>query len=188
MCEKYSDLIMKYMDNSISNTEKSELLGHTVKCEACKSELMMYSEMLQGFENFAQVQAPVHFTQAVMQRVKKLELSNKKSAMKLRSILVYAAFGAIASMFASIIITGLFGGQILTWAYHIGAQDMARLLTPMYDAVLTLFYLITDIFSGVFEFEPGAAALYSYVALVIFIALIAVQVQLKPTKSNLEDK
>lgn len=178
-CEKYSGLMMKYMDNELTDGEFATLNQHIAKCAACKEEFEAYTDMLQGFEKFEELSAPEHFVHNVMSRVATLGIyETQKAVPKISNLLIYVGVAALAFAILMVMVIGAFGGQIITLFYHAGAHSFASFLSPLYDAVLSLFYIITDVFANLFDVEVSLLAIYGSVAFVVFLGLVALQFSL----------
>jgi len=70
-CSEISNLIMKYVDNVISEVELKNLNKHIINCESCKQEFEMMTEMIKCINELPEVSPPYDFEAKVMNRISK---------------------------------------------------------------------------------------------------------------------
>lgn len=71
-CEKANELIMKYMDGTITEDEAVILNSHINLCDTCKSEFEAYDSILSEFDSFEYVEPPLGFEEIVMDKINAL--------------------------------------------------------------------------------------------------------------------
>lgn len=93
-CERANELIMKYMDGTITENEAIQLNLHINECQTCKEEFAVYDSILEEFESFKYVEPPKGFDEAVMEKIHALpdvSYINEKSVYRT----IYSVFTAL---------------------------------------------------------------------------------------------
>lgn len=82
-CNKANKLILKFMENSITEEEYISLENHLENCKECEDDFSLYTSVLDDFEqNINIMEAPSDFTQNVMKKIEHIKpdyIDNKKS-------------------------------------------------------------------------------------------------------------
>lgn len=69
-CKKANDLMMKYMDMTMTEKEANALKEHIGKCAECYEDFLTYNEILEGFsDNSDNIAAPEGFEACVMEKI-----------------------------------------------------------------------------------------------------------------------
>ena len=76
-CEGAELLLMKYMDNTLAETETDPLNAHLESCGKCRGDFMIYDEILRELSHQT-VYAPDNFEALVMDVIRKLPSDSKK--------------------------------------------------------------------------------------------------------------
>lgn len=73
-CKSAKVLLMKYMDGDISKKEVLKLRSHTDCCEKCREEFLIYTQILEGFDELEKYEAPEGFEACVMEKIQDIEV------------------------------------------------------------------------------------------------------------------
>jgi len=87
-CSKANELMMKYMDGTLSEQDAGRLRKHIDQCEGCKADFTVYDEIVSAFEMPEETFAPDGFVEAVMTKINALESASVKATVKADSILL----------------------------------------------------------------------------------------------------
>jgi hypothetical protein len=189
LCDKYDDLMMKYMDGILDEAEESELRLHMESCFVCFEDFEAYSGILKGFNEMEIVEAPADFAAKVMERVTALDLywSARVPAVSSDSdvkgqiidgfisvawvLLVFGLFGAAALTF--------FGTEILTWLEGAGLYGLTSVLAPLADSLgyfAASFSQFAD--NALVGLSRQSMILYSLSLLLVFVVLVVLQINM----------
>jgi hypothetical protein len=193
LCEKYDNLMMKYMDGILERAEEAELKAHMEVCSDCFEDFTAYSEILKGFNEMEIAPAPPDFAAKVMKRVVALDLysssfyhsSLKEATVKGKIIdgfisaawvlLVFALFGGAALAF--------FGAEIFAWMESAGFYSLVNVLAPIADslsyAVTSFNQFAVDSFD---DLPRQNMILYSFSLLLVFVGLVVLQININREK------
>jgi len=72
VCHDVDDLIMKYMDGGVDESEVVKMREHLSVCCRCAADFKMYDDILAGFSEIKLLCAPIGFEDRVMCRVAEL--------------------------------------------------------------------------------------------------------------------
>ena len=89
-CSEVNNLIMKYLDGSISEVELKLLNRHRLNCWECNEEFEMMTEIIKYINELPEISPPYDLEEKVMKRIRM-----KRSASSMFSMLV-----GVAGMFA----------------------------------------------------------------------------------------
>ena len=87
-CSRANELMMQYMDGTLSEANAAKLRKHIDHCEACSADFAVYDEIVGAFEICDETPAPDGFVEAVMTKVSALESVSVKAAGKADNILL----------------------------------------------------------------------------------------------------
>jgi len=181
-CNRYGDLMMKYMDGGLSATEKTSLHEHMEACEACAEDFAAYGEILEGFEAMELVEAPPELTTQVMERVAALNLyapkKSAKTSLKEKVTLVAFALFGFAAVF--MVALSLFGTQIVSLLYGLGWFGLLNVIAPIVEGIGSFFANFGGLFVGLGDIAPASLIIFSVAMLLVFAALVALQISLSP--------
>jgi len=103
-CKKAGNLMIKQMDDELSEQEFLKLAQHLEECECCKEDYAVYNEMLADFEGMDNlIAAPIGFEQGVMAQIADLAPEMKKSR---NETILAAVIGALSAMVGLLLFFG----------------------------------------------------------------------------------
>ena len=183
VCEKYSDLMMKYMDGLLDDFEQMNLDKHIEACEACREDFAIYQEMLTDFGNEEIIEAPESFVTSIMEKVEDINIYFPKKVRDKGKMLDNVIFGVWCLMgivFATGAALFLQGDAIFGWLYANGLAALAIIIQPFAD--------FASGFGGTVEYYTASAsgwfgtnmADFAIVFLLAFVGLVAVQFYMSP--------
>jgi hypothetical protein len=184
MCNKYGDYMMRYMDGILGDFEEMNLKKHMEACAVCREDFAVYSEILQGFRDFSEtqiVEAPADFAPAVMAKITALNLYAPKKG-RLIDALIFSAWTILALALFGGTALALFGTEILGWLQGIGLYGIADGLNPLIAVINNGLTAITDFFANMGYWPRETAIFYSIVFLLVFVALVALQLSMSQGK------
>jgi len=190
-CEKYSELMMQYMDGVLTADGKANLDEHMNICEGCQEDFAAYNEILQGINDAVEiVEAPADFASSVMAKVSELNLYAPKqvkarSSERLIDGIIFAAWLVFAVTIFAGAALAIFGEQIVEWANTQGFYALSEILYSMSNFVATVTTAIAGLFSNMGESAGGTTIFYSMAFLVLFIGLVLLQIYIAPKKKTL---
>ena len=76
-CTKYRELLSGFVDNALTEAEKTELTAHLKGCAACRALLAVYRDVANAAEE-SMAEPPADFAAGVMQRIKALDSPDGK--------------------------------------------------------------------------------------------------------------
>ena len=183
VCEKYGDLMMKYMDGLLDDFEQMNLNKHIEACEACREDFAIYQEMLTDFGTEEIIEAPEGFVAAVMEKVDDINLYFPKKVRDKGKILdnvIFAVWGLMAVAFAAGAALFLSGDAIFGWLHTNGLAAVAAAIQPFAD--------FASSFGGTLEYYTTTASgwfgtninEFTLVLLLTFAALVGLQFYMSP--------
>jgi len=87
-CSKANELMMKYMDGTITESDADRLRKHITECETCKADFLIYDEIVSAFTELDNTPAPDGFVEAVMTKIEFLKPASAKASDKADGILL----------------------------------------------------------------------------------------------------
>ena len=97
-CSKANEMMMRFMDGTLSEDDAARLHKHLASCDGCRADFAIYDEIVADFLTLEETPAPDGFVEAVMARVEALEPVSKKVNEKIDNILV-AVWGGFSVLF-----------------------------------------------------------------------------------------
>ncbi len=86
-CKNSANLMMKFMDKTITNKEADKLKRHAAACPSCKADLEMYDEILSCFDDVEIFDAPHGFELCVLEKLQNIDIYTKKIAARVDSFM-----------------------------------------------------------------------------------------------------
>ncbi|MCL2572944.1 MAG: zf-HC2 domain-containing protein [Defluviitaleaceae bacterium] len=184
-CEKYGELMMKYMDGRLDDFEQMNLDKHMEACEACREDFAMYQEMLASFDHSNEeiIEAPEGFAAAVMEKVEDINIyfpTKIRNDGKVLDSVIMAVWGFLVATFVMGSALLLYNEAIFEWLTANGLGVIVAALQPIVDFAFGISSAIggyTSIASGWFGTNISDFAI---IALIIFVGLVAVQFYMSP--------
>ena len=192
-CEKYGELMMKYMDGLLDDFDQMNLDKHIEACEACREDFAIYKEMLTGFDNNNEeiIEAPEGFVAAVMEKVEDINLYFPKTVRDKGKVLdnvIFVVWGLLAAAFMAGGALFLQGEAIFGWLEANGLTAIAAAIQPFANFAAgfgeTLNYYTTTA-SGWFGANISDFALLFLLA---FVVLVGVQFFMSPKYAEIKRK
>ncbi|HPD00272.1 MAG TPA: zf-HC2 domain-containing protein [Acetivibrio sp.] len=90
-CEQFEDSIMKHIDGEINDIENNRLMKHLRECAECSRKLEELKSIMGTLEQTDVIEPPFDLEQTVMEKVKKLDVYNKKLKEKKLMMSYFAA-------------------------------------------------------------------------------------------------
>ena len=191
VCEKYGDLMMKYMDGLLDDFEQMNLDKHIEACETCREDFSIYQEMLTDFNTEEIIEAPEGFVAAVMEKVEDINIYFPKKVRDKGKMLDNVIFGIWGLLAAALVAgTALFlqGEAIFGWLHANGLDAVAATARPFADFAAG--------FGGTLEYYTAAASGwlgtnindFAIVFLLAFVVLVGVQFYMSPKYAEIKRK
>ena len=191
VCEKYGDLMMKYMDGLLDDFEQMNLDKHIEACEACREDFSIYQEMLTDFSTEEIIEAPEGFVAAVMEKVEDINIYFPKKVRnkgKLLDNVIFGIWGLLAVVFAAGAALFLQGEAIFSWLNANGLEAVAAVARPFADFATG--------FGGTLEYYTTTASGwlganvndFAIIFLLVFVVLVGVQFYMSPKFAEIKRK
>jgi len=193
-CEKYSELMMKYMDGLLDDFEQMNLEKHIEACETCREDFAIYQEMLTGFEqnNVEIIEAPENFVASVMEKVDDINLYFPKQVRdkgKIVDSIIFAVWAFFAATFAAGTLVFFQGDAILNWLFDSSLYAIANVFQPIVNFATGFGQTLGLYMSGAAEWLNAANhSIYAAFFLVAFMALVAIQFYISPKYAEIKRK
>lgn len=100
-CNKASKLMMKFMDNSLTDEENLLLEKHLEECVECKKDFSLYTEILEDFSTeILDIEVPENLEEMVMEKIEEIE--PRYIDLKNRTNIFYYITAGLVSLLFSI--------------------------------------------------------------------------------------
>ena len=184
-CEHADMLIMKYMDEEISEAEAKELNTHLCVCEKCKESFMVFDSMLTMMEEVPQVTAPLGFEEEVMTKILALPMQEKRYVYSKNDKMKIALVGSFTFLLSIGAVLISYRDQILqTMMQNPSMKDFVSRLMPVIEMAesrsVELAGGIGNIFIGIDNILTAGAGLIA----TAILALCGVQFVLARRKNR----
>ena len=185
VCEKYGELMMKYMDGLLDDFEQMNLDKHIEACEACREDFAIYQEMMAGFDhkNEEIIEAPENFVASVMEKVDDINIYFPKKVRDRGKILdnaIFVIWGVMAVAFAVGTALFLSGEAIFGWLQANGLAAVTIFMQPFADFA-TGFGMTLEYYTQTASGWLGAnISDFAIVFLLAFVVLVGVQFYMSP--------
>lgn len=176
-CNKTEDLIMRYMDGSISEMEAVKLNEHISECELCREEFQAYDEVMALFLESELEEAPPEFEERVMARIACLTPNYVRGPKWTLNNVSGTLWGIYCILFGFGVMAVMYRDAVLEFiSKNPSAASVVSVLYPIRDR----FVQLTSEFTQMFEqlavtFNTYAAQSRVFVLTVLGI-IIAMQV------------
>ncbi|MCL2574822.1 MAG: anti-sigma factor [Defluviitaleaceae bacterium] len=182
-CEKYTDMMMDYMDGNLSDVEQNELKQHMEECNACNEDFAAYSEILQGFNELEIIEAPEDFAASVMAKIYELNLyAPKKASVKERLVdgAIFAAWVSVATVLFGGIGFAIFGNGAVHFAQIQGFYTLSNIFEAITVASQSIIAAIGSFLASIGNWSESSMVVYSIAFFALFAALLLLQVYIIP--------
>lgn len=169
-CHNADELMMKYMDNALTENEAALLGKHLEACPRCEADFRLYDSILTGFSEMELISTPEGFEARVMEKILALPsvFEKRGSAVDNMMCLIWGAFSVL---FGFGFMLTLNGGAIMEYIY-------SEPMLASYAGILTLVGAEVAAFSGsmalVLNGMLTAAVGYASASRYILLAVLAV--------------
>ena len=185
VCEKYGDLMMKYMDGILDDFEQMNLDKHIEACEACREDFAIYQEMMTGFDykNEEIIEAPENFVACLMEKVDDMNIYFPKKVRDRGRMLdnaIFVIWGVMAAALAAGTALFLSGEAIFGWLQANGLTAVTVFMQPFADFAMG-FGMTLEYYTQTASGWLGAnISDFAIVFLLVFVALVGVQFYMSP--------
>ena len=186
-CEKYSILMMQYMDNNLSDFDKINLDKHMEACPNCAEDFAAYSAILEGFaEGDDLFEAPEGFEAAVMAQVEELNIYPVPvlDRSRLFDNIIFGISGAALAFFVIGAILHVYQYELLNFLSYSGHERLYDLASGYIGFSGLWINGLIAFGNGVAGFTYDYLAPFSMVFLGFFILLVGIQFRLAPNKTR----
>ena len=172
-CNRAYELFMKYMDDTMDESEAANLGRHLSGCPQCAADFEIYDEILTGFSKIDLIHAPEGFEEHVMQRVAELP----SPAVKLNSSIdnmMCLIWGSVSVLFGIGFLMTLNRGAIMEYLYsHPELTGYASILEQVgeYGAELAGNLMITVNQTITSAAEYASVSRYALLAVLAVLAV-----------------
>jgi hypothetical protein len=147
---------MKHMDDELSDTEYAQLVSHTKECIHCRRELEDLKNITGILNIKEEIELPCELQDSVMQRVRSLDIYNKKIREK-RLMAVYFVSAMVVSL-VMIVLGTVFRDSILDMMINVGVPiSVAHFL---YGGLTRLAVEVQIAYETVIYFKSRASDFY----------------------------
>ncbi len=137
-CNQANELIMKYMDGTLTKEETITLNQHLALCERCKQEFDIFNQMLIGFEvdEIEEVDLGVEFTQSVMEEVYTIGYIKKPTF--LRKLVFNISTACVLTILAFLLFTIVFVPDLQVFTNNLQNETIKSFFVS-YNSFLVTF-------------------------------------------------
>ncbi|MDR1531242.1 MAG: zf-HC2 domain-containing protein [Clostridiales bacterium] len=172
-CAKADELMMRYMDGTLSEDDAVLLKKHLDTCAACAEDFSLYDEIVTHFSEDTLVSAPEGFEKAVMERIRALPALVARPEL---DTLLYLVWGAVSVLFGIGLIVFFNRDAIIeSLAANPAFARYIDLLPPVSDYVTTVLADVSQTVSAVADSVQAYISSFRYLLLIIFVILAAAQ-------------
>lgn len=125
-CNRSNDLIMKYFDGTVNESERLQLMQHINTCKSCCDEFESLKDIFNCLEEDNHIEPPVNFEEQVMQKVNSYEDDRRKKVDGFL-MLIYGVTVLILGIFTVIFAVMIRrSGALESFASIEGVQNVIR--------------------------------------------------------------
>lgn len=188
-CKKANDLMMKYMDQIITENEALLLRDHVSSCADCLEDFKIYDEMMTDFADIEIISAPEGFEESVALKIEESGFVYKPRNKFINNLLTNL-IGGVAVIFAIGFIFIVNRDNIMNFMLtNDFLSSYMDIITPMTNLITTY---TNNFIAAVSQFASSVAVFAAgnkYYILGAFIALLIAQyVILRRKENKVEDK
>ena len=75
-CSEAEELMMKYMDNELSESDAKRLNSHILECVECKESFFIYGSLISDLKILSDYEAPLGFEAEVLAKISTISIDN----------------------------------------------------------------------------------------------------------------
>jgi len=185
VCEKYGDLMMKYMDGLLDDFEQMNLDKHMEACEVCREDFAIYQEMLTEFDSSIEeiIEAPDSFAASVMEKIDDINIYFPKKVRdkgKLLDGLIFAVWMLMATAFAGGTALYFQSDSIFNWMDANGLGVAIAVLQPFADFAASFGMTLEQFVVTASGWLGANLADFSIMFLPTVLILVGVQFYMSP--------
>lgn len=149
-CELYEDSIMKNLDGEIDDIENNRLMKHLSECNECRRKLEDLKNIMSAIEQTDIIEPPCDLEQTVMEKVKRLDIYNKRIKEKK----IIASYFIAIMMFSAILVLSaiLFKENIFGFMLVVGAPKSVTYMVYEYlsglDSIIAIAVSCIKVLKG----------------------------------------
>ena len=171
-CEMANDLMMKYMDGILTETEAASLNSHITACGQCKEDFLAYDGIMENFSGMELCEPPEGFELRVMSIIRQLPEVGLKPAY--RSL--YGVLGVFSVLLGLGIILDMNKEAVLAWmGLYPQLKPLLNIYLPVADAVRDISNQVSMMLSQVSSYLQQISSGLYYVPLLLFGVLAGAQ-------------
>lgn len=169
-CYKANELMMGYMDSTLTEDQASKLNQHLRTCASCKEDFLVYDNIMKEFSKAEVIAAPPGFEESVMKKIQSIEF--KRNGLFSADSFVCVVWGMFSVLFGLGFILFLYKDAVLeTLAAIPYMSAFIATMLPISEFVTSLSNSI--LLSG--EVMLGIITSSRYIVLGIILCLATVQ-------------
>ncbi len=170
-CKNIDTLMMKYLDDALTEKESKILIAHIEVCEKCKADFMIYDEISTTLSTAPLYEAPEGFVLSVMTRLDDIpQISDRR--VQVADTAVFIIFGVISVLLGSGLLLAYNSDRILEFMSGISyLSGYAEIVRPFSNVVNGFLASFRDVFS-MFISQAGGF-LYGYRFIIIAVCSVA---------------
>ena len=161
-CETASEAIMKYFDRELNDIETGQLKQHLKCCETCSREFEELESVLGPLEELEKVTPPEGFETVVMNRIKTMQLEQKKRMDQLL-ILMYGV--------ASFLLLGM-TMSLVAYLQEISLLQVVGKLTVIFNTLIQIAQALSVTEAGIVAYGVlivAFAIILGYTGIIVFM-------------------
>jgi len=171
-CEKANDLMMKYMDGILTESEADLLNKHIKTCNRCKEDFLAYDAIMDDFSEMTLSEPPEGFELRVMSIIKQLPEAGLKSVNRA----LYGVLGVFSVLLGIGIILDMNKEQLLNWMdQYPRLKPLLDIYAPISAAAGNISLEVTAALSQAMSYLQQVISGLYYVPLLLFGVLTAAQ-------------
>ena len=171
-CEKANDLMMKYMDGILTESEAVSLNRHIKTCGQCEADFLVYDGIMDDFSGMTLSEPPEGFELRVMSIIRQLPDVGIKSVQRS----MYGVLGIFSVLLGLGIILDMNKELLFNWmSQYPQLEPLLDVYAPVADAVRDVSLRVSSAMSQFFAYMQQISSGLYYVPLLLFGVLTAAQ-------------
>lgn len=171
-CKKAEELMMNYMDNTLSPKDAEKLNEHLINCKDCKESFFIYEMVQDTLENNEIIEAPIDFEKELMIKISDITpvyLAKKDLSIDCLNSIVWGSF---TMLLGTGIMLNIYNEPIMNYI------EQNEAISNFYNAITPLNNVITESINNVFVYTQnlinsmGGVELYAKIVCGLLITLI----------------